>query len=137
MGLTGSNHPPLTSDCFDWLFQVAEKSGYGRSLFDRLQTLKHGCRHMLNIQYRMKPEISRFPNSQFYEGGVKDGANVLSQEYGVRLAGASRYAAYAFVNCGHGFEETVQKGWKNSQEVAVVIHMVQQLGKGTNSDPPK
>lgn len=109
--------------------KAAEKSGYDRSLFDRLQTLKHGCRHMLNIQYRMKPEISRFPNSQFYDGGVQDGANVLSQEYGIRLAGASRYGAYAFVNCGFGAEEALQKGYKNSQEVAVVIRMVQHLGR--------
>jgi len=85
---------------------------------------------MLNTQYRMKPEISCFPNSLFYEGGVQDGDNVLSPEYGIRLAGALRYAPYAFVNCRFGAEEALQKGFKNSHEVAVVIHMVQHLGRG-------
>lgn len=86
---------------------------------------------MLNIQYRMKPEISHFPNSQFYKSGVNNGLNVLSQEYGKCLGGTSRYGAYAFLNCRLGVEEAHNKSWTNPEEVAVVIQMVQHLGKGT------
>jgi superfamily I DNA and/or RNA helicase len=117
-------------------FQVAEKCGYKRSLFDRLQTLQHGCRHMLNIQYRMKPTISHFPNSQFYEGKVKDGANVMSPAYGSSLLNATPFGAYAFLDCRDGAEVAQQKGWKNPKEVEVVTTLVTALGKGTYSKRP-
>lgn len=82
----------------------------------------------------MKPEISHFPNSQFYESGVKDGSNVLSQNYGMHLAGALNYGTYAFVNCKSGAEVAQQKSLKNPQEVAVVTEMVKHLGQGTTQN---
>lgn len=85
----------------------------------------------------MKPEISQFPNSQFYESGVKDGSNVLSQEYGLRLAGACPFGAYAFLNCKFEAEVAQQKGWKNPEEVTVVTEMVKHFGRGNNSDRPQ
>jgi hypothetical protein len=33
---------------------------------------------LLDVQYRMGPEISAFPSSHFYEGKLRDGGNVLS-----------------------------------------------------------
>ncbi|KAG0565529.1 hypothetical protein KC19_8G197500 [Ceratodon purpureus] len=109
--------------------KVAEKSGYSRSLFERLQNLRHSCRHMLNCQYRMMPEISHFPNSQFYESELKDGPNVLASDYGMEFANASPYGAYAFIDCGTGAEVAQPKGWSNPQEVAVVTKLVICLGK--------
>ena len=38
-------------------------------------------KHLLNIQYRMNPSISSFPNAQFYERKILDGSNVLSPSY--------------------------------------------------------
>jgi superfamily I DNA and/or RNA helicase len=117
-------------------FQIAEKCGYKRSLFDRLQMLQHGYRHMLNIQYRMKPTISHFPNSQFYEGKVKDGPNVMSPAYGNSLHNAAAFGPYAFLDCRHGVEVDQQKSWKNPKEVEVVRTLVTALGKGTYSKRP-
>ncbi|KAG0598916.1 hypothetical protein M758_12G111700 [Ceratodon purpureus] len=114
--------------------KVAEKCGYRRSLFDRLQMLQHGCRHMLNTQYRMKPTISSFPNSQFYEGKVKDGPNVLSPTYGYDLHDAAAFGEYAFLDCRHGAEVAHQKSWKNPEEVEVVTTLVTALGKGTDAE---
>lgn len=34
--------------------------------------------HLLDIQYRMHPQISLWPNNQFYEGALQNGANVQS-----------------------------------------------------------
>ena len=48
---------------------LALKHGYGRSLFERLLGL--GTRlNLLDVQYRMHPEISSFPRTEFYKGKV-------------------------------------------------------------------
>lgn len=109
--------------------KVAEKCGYKRSLFDRLQTRQHGCRHMLDSQYRMKPAISCFPNSQFYEGKLQDGSNVISPTYGNSLHDAAGFGAYAFFDCKRGVEVAQQKSWKNPKEVESVMALVTTLGK--------
>lgn len=31
---------------------------------------------MLSVQYRMHPEIRKFPSDQFYEGKITDGPNI-------------------------------------------------------------
>ena len=46
--------------------------GYSRSLFERLRTLGRPV-HLLDTQYRMHPEIRRFPARYFYEDKIKDG----------------------------------------------------------------
>ena len=38
---------------------------------------------MLNVQYRMKPEISDFPSKQFYNGKLTNGDNVQRADYGL------------------------------------------------------
>jgi senataxin len=53
---------------------------YDRSLFQRLIEIGHPY-IMLDTQYRMHPAISAFPCRVFYGGHLKDGANVLVQEY--------------------------------------------------------
>ena len=60
--------------------KLAEQRGYGRSLFDRL--LHHNFPSLLlNIQYRMHPAISFWPNHEFYDGKITDGENVLSKAF--------------------------------------------------------
>ncbi|KAI0513696.1 hypothetical protein KFK09_009726 [Dendrobium nobile] len=56
--------------------KISEMAGYGRSLFERLSSLGQE-KNLLNIQYRMHPSISTFPNSNFYENKISDGENVL------------------------------------------------------------
>nr|GLL47927.1 uncharacterized protein LOC109161799 isoform X1 [Ipomoea trifida] len=55
---------------------VSDEAGFGRSLFERLSSLGHS-KLMLNVQYRMHPAISYFPNVSFYRGQVQDAANNL------------------------------------------------------------
>lgn len=52
----------------------------GRSLFERIVEVSSQSVHMLNTQYRMHPQISSFPNLQFYSGKLQDGSNVLSED---------------------------------------------------------
>ena len=49
--------------------------GYDGSLFKRLQTAGYPVQ-VLDTQYRMHPDICRFPSNQFYAGGVKTGEGV-------------------------------------------------------------
>ncbi|KAE8646153.1 hypothetical protein Csa_015585 [Cucumis sativus] len=57
-----------------------DEAGFGRSLFERLSSLGHQ-KHLLNVQHRMHPSISYFPNSKFYANKILDGPNVKTKAY--------------------------------------------------------
>ncbi|KAL2161236.1 hypothetical protein VTH06DRAFT_8456 [Thermothelomyces fergusii] len=58
------------------LSQSAARYGYDQSLFVRMQKNHAKDVHLLDMQYRMHPEISRFPSQEFYEGLLQDGADM-------------------------------------------------------------
>ncbi|KAL2263133.1 hypothetical protein VTK26DRAFT_8031 [Humicola hyalothermophila] len=58
------------------LSQSAAKYGYDQSLFVRMQKNHAKDVHLLDTQYRMHPEISRFPSKEFYEGLLQDGGDM-------------------------------------------------------------
>ncbi|KAF4465127.1 hypothetical protein FALBO_8041 [Fusarium albosuccineum] len=58
------------------LSQSAAKFGYDQSLFVRMQQNHPKSVHLLDMQYRMHPEISMFPSREFYEGQLQDGQNM-------------------------------------------------------------
>lgn len=55
------------------LSQSAARYGYDQSLFVRMQKNHAKDVHLLDMQYRMHPEISTFPSKEFYEGLLQDG----------------------------------------------------------------
>ncbi|KAG7542768.1 P-loop containing nucleoside triphosphate hydrolase [Arabidopsis thaliana x Arabidopsis arenosa] len=57
---------------------VAQDSGYGTSMFERLQKAGYPVK-MLKTQYRMHPEIRSFPSKQFYEEALEDGSDIEAQ----------------------------------------------------------
>ena len=61
---------------------IAEQWGLGRSLHERLTDDLGLPQTMLDVQYRMKPEISKFPSQQFYGGKLLNGDNVQEATYG-------------------------------------------------------
>ncbi|CZR51539.1 related to SEN1 protein [Phialocephala subalpina] len=55
------------------LSRSAQSFGYEQSLFVRMQKNHPKDIHLLDTQYRMHPEISRFPSAQFYQSRLVDG----------------------------------------------------------------
>ncbi|KAE9610583.1 putative tetratricopeptide-like helical domain, uvrD-like helicase, ATP-binding protein [Lupinus albus] len=108
------------------LSNVSHEAGFGRSLFGRLSSLDHP-NHLLNIQYRMHPAISSFPNSHFYLNQILDAPNVDRKKY---LLGPM-FGPYSFIDIVGGREESDEDGRsrKNMVEVAVVMKILKNCFK--------
>ncbi|KAE9466280.1 hypothetical protein C3L33_01804, partial [Rhododendron williamsianum] len=108
--LSGLCHAILIGDERQLPAMLCELAEFGRSLFERLVILGHK-RHLLNIQYRMHPSISLFPNREFYDSKILDGPNVKERTYERRFLQGSMHSR------------------KNMVEVAVVSEIVASLFK--------
>ncbi|XP_045821754.1 uncharacterized protein LOC123914598 [Trifolium pratense] len=105
--------------------RVSCEVGFGRSLFARLSTLGHR-NHFLNMQYRMHPSISSFPNSCFYLNQILDAPNVIAKKYRKQYLPGQMFGPYSFINIIGGTEEFDDAGrnGKNMVEVAVVMKII-------------
>ncbi|WOL07364.1 hypothetical protein Cni_G16104 [Canna indica] len=81
--------------------KVSENAMFGRSLFERLCSLGHR-KHLLNIQYRMHPSISLFPNANFYENKILNGSNVTGKNHRRKYLPGPMNGPYSFINIKHG-----------------------------------
>ncbi|CAN8232745.1 unnamed protein product [Cochlearia groenlandica] len=108
---------------------VCEKAKFGRSLFERLVFLGHD-KHLLDVQYRMHPLISRFPNIEFYDGRIKDAEIVKQSMYQKRFLEGNMFGSLSFINVGRGSEEFGDgHSPKNMVEVAVILEILANLFK--------
>lgn len=109
--------------------QICEKANFGRSLFERLVMLGHQ-KHLLNVQYRMHPSISLFPNREFYGKQIMDGPNVKDVKYSKRFLEGSIFGSYSFIDINPGKEQFDDKhSRKNLVEVYVVAEIIANLHK--------
>jgi senataxin len=98
-------------------------------LFERLVRLGHQ-KHLLNVQYRMHPSISLFPNKEFYDKLISDAPNVEERDYEKRFLQGHMYSSYSFISITHGKEEFgLGYSPKNIVEAAVVSEIVEKLFK--------
>ncbi|TKW14788.1 hypothetical protein SEVIR_5G190200v4 [Setaria viridis] len=109
--------------------RVCKEAGLGVSLFKRLALLGFE-KHLLNIQYRMNPCISLFPNARFYDRMIIDSSNVKSPTYSKDYLDLP-FGTYTFINIVDGKEEREFNGssWWNMVEVAVVLQLIQSVFK--------
>ncbi|XP_061353992.1 uncharacterized protein LOC133298681 [Gastrolobium bilobum] len=109
---------------------VSYEAGFGRSLFERLSSLDHP-KHLLNMQHRMHPEISLFPNSFFYFNKIQDAPNVQGNNHRKQYLPQPMFCPYSFINVIGGREQFDDAGrsYKNMAEVAVVITILKNLYK--------
>ncbi|KAH9606725.1 hypothetical protein KSS87_003789 [Heliosperma pusillum] len=107
--------------------KVSGKVNFGRSLFQRLASLGKK-KHLLNIQYRMHPTISSFPNRKFYENSIVDASNVKLRSYTRNFLKGNMYSSYSFINVSAG-KEDFRKGPspRNVEEAAVVNQIIGKL----------
>ncbi|KAF8086724.1 hypothetical protein N665_0614s0008 [Sinapis alba] len=109
--------------------EICEKAKFGRSLFERFVLLGHN-KHLLNVQYRMHPSISRFPNKEFYGGRITDATVVQESIYQKRFLQGSMFGSFSFINVGRGKEEFGDgHSPKNMVEVAVIAEIISNLSK--------
>lgn len=102
---------------------IAEKFGYGTSLFKRFQRAGYEV-SMLKTQYRMHPEIRSFPSREFYDGALEDGSDVVNQtkrswhEYRC-------FGPFCFFDIHEGKESqpSGSGSWVNEDEVDFVLAM--------------
>ncbi|KAF5957928.1 hypothetical protein HYC85_005153 [Camellia sinensis] len=113
--------------------KISEKAEFGRSSFERLVLLRHR-KHLLNVQYRMHPSISLFPNREFYNKQILDGPNVKEKCYKRSFLQGDLYGSYSFIDIAFGNEEVSDgpdghNSLRNMVEVAVVSEIVARLFK--------
>lgn len=111
--------------------QFAKENNYARSLFERLEALGHPC-HLLNMQYRMHPRISRYPRMKFYNDKVSDGGNLLVGNLSYQVI----FGEIAFINVVDGQEFNNSKSKRNFAEADYVIDLLNQLNNSGISLAP-
>ncbi|OIV95691.1 hypothetical protein TanjilG_01485 [Lupinus angustifolius] len=113
--------------------EISEKAGIGRSLFERLVILGHE-KQLLNVQYRMHPSISSFPNMEFYDKQILDSPSVKSRSYEKHFLHGDLFKPYSFIDVDFGQDELNEgTSRKNMVEVAVVSKIVLDLFKESAS----
>uniref|UniRef100_A0A182JF45 AAA+ ATPase domain-containing protein n=1 Tax=Anopheles atroparvus TaxID=41427 RepID=A0A182JF45_ANOAO len=103
------------------LDQESIKAGFRQSLFSRLQ---NACRadkiKMLTVQYRMHPEISRWPNEYFYKGQLKNDPSTYEA-----ARGTCSLKPYLVVSLSYDQELTqIQHEIYNRDEIEFVVGLL-------------
>lgn len=111
------------------LSQSAARFGYDQSLFVRMQQNHPKTVHLLDMQYRMHPDISKFPSKEFYEGQLQDGQGMLQLRQ-QPWHQASLLGPYRFFDV-QGVQEKGRKGQSlvNSKELEVALQMYDRFSK--------
>ncbi|KAF8398796.1 hypothetical protein HHK36_014655 [Tetracentron sinense] len=108
--------------------KISENAEFGRSLFERMVLLGQK-KHLLNVQYRMHPSISLFPNMEFYSKQISDAPNVKERTYQRQFLQGNMYGPYSFINVAYGEDFHAGSSQKNMVEVSVVADVVASLFK--------
>ncbi|CAN6237930.1 unnamed protein product [Urochloa humidicola] len=104
--------------------KLAGSALLGRSLFERLSLLGHK-KHLLNIQYRMHPSISIFPNSRFYSNKILDGPNVTQSDHERSYLEGAMFRPYSFINIDG--REDPGRSKRNMAELEVIMEILRRL----------
>ncbi|KAL6906468.1 hypothetical protein ACP4OV_004069 [Aristida adscensionis] len=110
--------------------KIAKDADFGRSLYKRLCTMGYS-KHLLEVQYRMHPRISEFPNANFYDNQISDGPIVKQNDYIKSYLPGPIYGAYSFIHIENDMEmlDSLGQSSKNMVEVAVAANIVERLAK--------
>lgn len=115
------------------LSKMASSFQYEQSLFVRMQKNHPKDVHLLDVQYRMHPDISRFPSLTFYDGKLEDGpdmAKLRSRPWHQ----SDLLSPYRFFDV-QGMQHSATKGHSltNYAEVRVAMQLYERLVKDVKS----
>ncbi|XBI93734.1 hypothetical protein VPH35_030510 [Triticum aestivum] len=82
-------------------------------------------KHLLNMQYRMHPSISVFPNLSFYDRQILDGPNVTQTTHELSYLPGAMFGPYSFINVDG--REDRGRSKRNMAEVAAILDIVRSL----------
>lgn len=109
------------------LSKEASRFQYEQSLFVRMQANHPNDVHLLDVQYRMHPEISRFPSAAFYDGKLQDGPDMAKLRTR-QWHQSSLLGPYRFYDV-QGMHSNAPKGHSlvNTAEIRVAMKLYERL----------
>lgn len=106
--------------------QLAKSRGLAKSLQERLMYDEKHPYTMLKIQYRMRPEISCFPSTVFYNGGIANAASVMaSSDEAAMYRNLVHDQPYCFVQVDGTEERRPSGSFHNEKEAEQVVAVVE------------
>lgn len=112
--------------------QDASRGGLSISFLERLVSSKVAPVHLLDVQRRMHPSISEFPNYQFYGGRISDAIpdNARPHVKGFKWPNHGYNVAFIDVSSGHPqshFETVVGTSRSNMLEAEVLLAVLRSI----------
>lgn len=99
-------------------------NAYARSLFERMQ--KAGVKsHRLTIQYRMHPEIRKFPSKYFYQDQLTDGPNI--KDYKQPFYNSTYFGPYFLFDIEGKELRGADVSYENDNEVQFIVKFLLQF----------
>ena len=105
----------------------AAKFGLDRSLLERLMYDSNDNHIMLDVQYRMKPCISSFPNKRFYENKLHNGDNVKQSCYVGDVSIVDKSNHYTFVDIKGEDQRYSSGSYYNLFEAKAIVEILKQI----------
>lgn len=109
------------------LSQRAASLKYEESLFIRMQKNHPDLVYLLDVQYRMHPEISKFPSFQFYHSRLKDGAGMLEKNTRPWHSNPILSPYRFFGISSHHIQNESTRSFYNRSESMVALELVEKL----------
>lgn len=109
------------------LSQAAASFQYEQSLFVRMQKANPNSVYLLDVQYRMHPEISKFPSYEFYKSKLQDGEGMLAKNEKPwhKLYPLSPYRFFDIVSRHE--RNDLSRSLFNTGEARVALELVQKI----------
>lgn len=105
--------------------QEAEKRNFGRSLMSRLIEDCDQLYSLLKFQYRMHPEIRKWPSIQYYDNELKDTKKIVERDPLLKDAHPI-FEPYAFINID-AVEQMHRHSFANAQEAFYISRILYYL----------